>query len=126
MVTLRRQRSDHVDIGQIAGSISHSHLLWAMVMEQRASGAVPADQIVDLHYGALLRDPVGTIATTYETLGLTLTGEAEQQMRAYLDAKPKDRHGVHNYSIEDFGLDRTELRQSFAPYMAHYDVAEEA
>ena len=47
-------------------------------------------------------------------------------MRAYLDAKPRDRHGRHDYDFADTGLDLDETRARFAAYQARYDVPFEA
>ena len=56
---------------------------------------------------------------------MELSDEAAERMRRYLQTKPKDRHGPRSYRFEDLGLDRDEVRQSFAVYMKHFDVPEE-
>lgn len=95
------------------------------VRAQRTSGAIPDDRIVDVHYLDLLRTPVDAMAALYERLGLTFRDEDADRIRAYLAARPQHKHGVHRYRAEDFGLDVTDLRTRFAPYVAHYGIEEE-
>ena len=48
------------------------------------------------------------------------TFEAEQAMRDFLAANPKDKHGAHRYSLEQFGLDAEEQAGRFAGYRARF------
>jgi LPS sulfotransferase NodH len=125
MVTLRRQRTDTIDYDELVTYARTSNLLWERVMEQRHTGVVPDDQIIDLRYGDLMRDPIPTIAGLYERLGVELSADAERRMRAYLAARPKDRHGAHRYSFDALPLDREATRRSLAAYMKEYDIEEE-
>ena len=55
----------------------------------------------------------------------SLSTGTEQRMRAYLDARPRERHGRHDYEFADTGLDLAETRARFADYQAQYAVASE-
>ena len=46
-------------------------------------------------------------------------------MRDYLASRPKDKHGVHEYSFDDLRLDRDAERAKFARYQARFQVPEE-
>jgi hypothetical protein len=46
-------------------------------------------------------------------------------MRAYLAAKPKNRHGRHVYRFEHTALDPDEARARFAPYLERFDIPSE-
>jgi hypothetical protein len=61
----------------------------------------------------------------YERTGASFTPEAEARMRAYLDARPRERHGRHDYEFADTGLDLAETRARFAAYQSRYDVPSE-
>ena len=91
-------------------------------MQQRIAGAVPAEQIADVHFRTLMADPVRTIETAYGTLGLPFDASMRISIPAYLDAKPKGKFGVHRYDPARLGLDESGLRNQFADYIAHYDV----
>jgi hypothetical protein len=86
---------------------------------------LPEDQIADLHYLDLLRDPVGAITGAYESLGMPVAPELPDRIRAYLAARPQDKHGVHRYSAADFGLDVEEIRRTFLPYTEAFGVEHE-
>ena len=47
-------------------------------------------------------------------------------MRAYLEHKPKGKHGAHRYDFADTGLDMAEERARFADYQERYGVPSEA
>jgi hypothetical protein len=127
LVTLRWQRSDHVDYERIVRTNvkAYPYVLNAMI-DQRESGAIPATQIVDVQYQDLVRDPWKTLHAAYDRLGLDFTNAAETRMRDYLAEKPKDRHGVHQYTFADLGVDHDETRAAFARYQQHFGVPDEA
>ena len=113
MVTLRWQRSDHVDRAEIAGALAGGYpIVFQLVEQWRADGTIPDEQIVDVRYTDLLTDPWTTIADVYERLDLSLGDEALAAMQSHLAAKPKDRHGAHRYDLSDLALDLS----PFAPY----------
>jgi len=119
-------RSDAVDPKEVAVTTGFGMaMMLDTTMAERTSGAVPADQVTDLHYLDLLRDPVGAIGGAYERLGIPFTDELPARITAYLAARPQDKHGVHRYTAADFGLDPDEIRQSAAAYIEHYGVEAE-
>jgi hypothetical protein len=95
------------------------------VAAQRSHGELPESQFADLHYLDLLRDPITTMRAAYERLGLPFGDDLPARFRAYLDARPQHKHGVHRYRPEDFGMDAADLRTRFAPYTDRYGVEPE-
>ena len=45
-------------------------ILLGGAMQQRIAGAVPAEQITDVHFRTLMADPVATIEQAYAALGV--------------------------------------------------------
>jgi hypothetical protein len=44
-------------------------------------------------------------------------------MNRFIDANPKNKHGVHRYSLAQYGLNReTEMRR-FGDYCARFNIA---
>jgi hypothetical protein len=119
-------RSDAVDPREVAGAISFgmSVLLNAAADERRA-GTLPDDQIVDLHYLDLLRDPVQAITTAYQQLGLPIDTGLPDAITGYLAARPQDKHGTHRYAAVDFGLDPDAIRSEYARYIETFGVEQE-
>ena len=56
---------------------------------------------------------------------LWLRGETYYAAHDYLAARPQDKHGVHRYSCEDFGLDPDQIRRAFEPYVIGFGVESE-
>lgn len=120
---LHWMRSDRVDLaerGPIMAAVYE--ILLGGAMAQRIAGAVPADQITDVHFRSLLADPVGAIEGAYAALGMDFEASMRHSIPAYLEAKPKGKFGVHRYDAARLGLDESGLRQQFAAYISHYDV----
>jgi len=92
----------------------------------REDGTVRADRVVDLNFAAFMADPLATIRSVYDRLGLELSVESETRMRAFLARNPPDLHGTHRYSWADTGLDADELRERAPRYQEYFDVPSEA
>ena len=126
MATLRWMHSDRVDVNAVVKSaVSGTAIAMDLVMQWRADGTLPDDRIMDVRFDDLLGDPWRTLRSVYGRMGATLTDDAETRMRAYLDARPRERHGRHDYEFADTGLDVAETRARFAAYQARYGVPSE-
>jgi hypothetical protein len=86
----------------------------------------PQHPIVDVRYDDLVRDPVGTVDSIYSSLGASggegLDTRARDAMTTYVAAHPKDKLGVHEYDLDEFGLERAQLAERFSDYVSRYDV----
>jgi hypothetical protein len=91
----------------------------------REDGTVPADRVVDVHYGAFMADPFRTIRSIYDRLGAELTPDAEARMRHFLAENRADKHGAHAYSFADTGLDPGAVREQSRRYAEYFDVETE-
>jgi hypothetical protein len=123
---LRRLASDST-------SVSESAEEWAEVIAEgldrsvaaRLDGTLASDAVVDVQFADFMTDPMATVGAIYDRLGITLTGEAERRMRAFLAANPQDKHGGHSYTFAETGLSAPELRERTRAYVEHFGVAEE-
>ncbi len=126
MATLRWMHSDTVDVDAVVKTaVNGTAIAMDYVMRWRADGTVPDDRIIDVRFDDLVGDPIVTLRGIYERIGAPLSIDTEQRMRAYLDARPRERHGRHDYEFADTGLDRAETRARFAAYQAEYGVTSE-
>jgi hypothetical protein len=116
-------RTDQIDLDLLASTIA-AVFSFALnnVAERRAKHDLP-DRFVDVHFQALLRDPVATLRAAYQRMGRRFSDEHAEAIRRYLAEKPKGKFGVHQYSPEDWGMSAAELRNNLAPYIAHFGVA---
>jgi hypothetical protein len=82
-------------------------------------------QFFDVHFREVLDDPVGTLRRAFDAFGMPLSETAQQNMQGWIDAHPAGRHGAHNYTAEEFGLDAGELSEAFAAYRERFGVPAE-
>lgn len=80
---------------------------------------------VDVYYRDLLADPIGTVEAIYRAEGRALTPAARQAMAAALDEQPQNRHGTHEYSLEQFGLSVAQVDDAYHRYATHFAVDHE-
>lgn len=118
---LRRAFSDAADPRKIATDWARR---WAGALDRflEARDASPAEQFLDVSYDDIERTPIETVERIYDFLGWTLTSEARGAMNGYLEANPKNKHGVHRYSLSQFGLDSAAEKARFAHYCNRFDI----
>jgi hypothetical protein len=120
-------RSDAVDPEAILGWFTGEtcRFLLDRAAAVRESGLLPDAQVHDLLYADLMSDPIAAIGRAYEHFDISFTDEAQTRVRAYLDTKPKGKHGAHRYEFADTGLDVAEERARFADYYARFGIPTE-
>ena len=68
-----------------------------------------------------MEDPIGCIEEIYRYFQMPLSEDTKWRMAAYLESKPKGKHGDHSYSTEKASGDRPLFRR----YQELYDVPDE-
>lgn len=122
---LRRAFSDSADAHAIAADWTAR---WSNALDDflAVRDVHPPSQFLDIDYDALEADPLAAIAQIYDFLGRELTPEARRKMQAFLDANPKDKHGVHRYSLAEYGLDRAAEMRRFGAYCERFNIRVQA
>lgn len=120
---LRSIFSDTVDPAAVGAEVCRR---WAVGMERALAvrDAMPdaASRFYDVQYTDLVRDPIATVRRLYLHFGAQLSEAAESRMRSFLARHPKDKHGRHRYSLEQFGLDSDEVQRQYASYRERFGV----
>ncbi len=75
------------------------------------------DQFIDIRFSDFAADQMSVVRKIYDKFNWQLTPTAEQNMNAFLKSNPKDKHGKHNYTLEDFGLTNEQIETRFAKYL---------
>ncbi len=73
----------------------------------------------DIEFDALQSDPVAAIGSAYDRLGMEL-GAGRQPVEDWARAHPPHQHGVHEFALEEFGLDADTVRNRFAAYFERF------
>jgi hypothetical protein len=88
----------------------------------RDSGAVSEESFFDVHYDECMKDPIDMVRRIYEYFGLGFTSVVHQRMNDFLASNPKDKHGAHRYTLQQFGLDPIELKDRFQFYIDRFSI----
>jgi hypothetical protein len=122
---LRGMASDESSIADCAAQ-SHEEIVVGLerAMTLRDSGALAGQQVIDVQFADFMGDPFGTVRALYAALGRDLEPVAEQRMRAFLAAHPRDRGG-NRYHWEDTGLDAGQVRERVRGHQQRYGIPDE-
>ncbi|MDT5014394.1 MAG: hypothetical protein QOD39_554, partial [Mycobacterium sp.] len=80
------------------------------------------NRFVDVSFADLNSDPIATLETSYEQLGLTFSEEARRRVRQWADGHERGSRGEHTYDLADYGLTEEHVRASFSDYLATFDA----
>ena len=123
---LRRPFTRHLDPSTLGADESRRWHEGCLRMMQASVDNPYRDPICHIHHLDLITDPVGTVDKVYRHFGLSLPEETIQAIDAYVRARPNGGYGQHSYNFADHGLNETEERERFHPYMAHFGIAAES
>ncbi|WP_052223597.1 sulfotransferase family protein [Novosphingobium malaysiense] len=119
MAQRNTERPDKAWIGE--ATASNCELGMRRTIAFRDSGN--EDRFLDLHFKPLQSDPIPRIERLYAFLGEPFSEETRRNMLAWRQATPRDKHGRHKYSADDFGLDKQALRARFTFYYDRFGAS---
>jgi hypothetical protein len=79
-------------------------------------------RFLDVDYRAFTAAPMTEIARIYRHFDLPLGAESERAMGAFLAANPRNKHGEHQYSLEEYGLTAGWVRARLGFYLERFDL----
>jgi len=79
-------------------------------------------RVLDIHYRDLIKDPVGVVRQIYDCFGYSFDGRFEARIVAWLDENPREKHGIHRYSLEQFGLTAEKVDRFFSDYREAFGI----
>jgi hypothetical protein len=96
-------------------------LLWAEAVRRALDfrDRIGEEHFADITHAELQSDPVGALNGAYGRLGLEL-GEGRGQVAAWAHAHPPGAGGVHEFALDDFGVDAGVVRERFAAYLDRF------
>lgn len=118
---LRRAFSDRADPRRIAVDWADR---WARALDTflAVRDRAHAEQFLDVSFESIESDPLGTVERVYDFVGWPLTRDARDAMSRFLAANPKNKHGVHRYTLEQFGLSRAAETARFRSYCERFGI----
>ncbi|MGI9603463.1 MAG: sulfotransferase family protein [Acidimicrobiales bacterium] len=79
-------------------------------------GLIPAERAVHIGHRDVVADPLRTLETVYDGLGLEFSAGVRDAAVAETNRRRPDALGAHSYEPDDFGLDPTEIDEGFGRY----------
>ncbi len=119
--TLRSAMSDHIDpvaTGQYESE--YFSTLLAMGVSQREAMPDRDSRFFDVAFKDIITEPVSIIEKMYAHFGFDFSDELRQRMQNYLDSRPREKHGKHSYTLEDYGLSKEKHGPLFSEYCERY------
>jgi hypothetical protein len=118
---LRRAFSDSTDPKKIAADWADR---WARALAKflAVRDRVSPAQFLDVSFESIESDPLGTVERVYDFLGWPFSAAARTTMSNFLAGNPKNKHGVHSYTLEQFGLSRSAEAARFARYCERFEI----
>ena len=121
--TLHSAFSDHIDpiaIGQAEAEYFSKML--RLGMQQRDAIADEESRIFDVQFKDIISDPISVIEKLYGHFGFEFSEKVRVAMQSYLNNRPRDKHGEHDYTLEKFGLSQMQLAPLFADYCERFEL----
>lgn len=123
---VRSMGSDEVDRSEIADD-------WTRRIKRVCEHAIGVRDAVehpdaifyDMHFQDFVADQFAEIEKIYEALGLPMTESGAAKMKAFIRDNPKDKHGIHRYSPEEYGIVPETIREAFRPYIERFGLKPE-
>jgi hypothetical protein len=124
---LRGSFTDCVDRKKLGNEIARHWVRGASLsIEFSKSNGNSQGRLFNVLYADLLRDPMALVRLIYRHFEMELTSETEMAMQRFLAKNPQNKHGVHRYSLEEFGLDEDAQRSSFEFYTNFFGIEPES
>ena len=96
---------------------------WLIPLKKAMQTRSEADQshFYDMYYNDLLTDPIMTVSQLYDHFNFDLSIETITQMQKWLDDNPRNKHGKHRYTLEQFGLSPELIDEKMGDYIQAYN-----
>ena len=116
-------RLDPVAVGRQQAELWERNMRRALAARRRLRDK--ADQFLDVLFTDITKNPIAVVERIYRHFGGHLGDTARQRMRRFLRTNPRGKHGVHRYTLEDFGLDRERDGSRFDDYRRRFGLTPE-
>lgn len=98
--------------------------IWAKIieinMQQRRDN--PGLNIIDIDYKDFVAAPVETVKKIYQHFDMPWSPQVEIEVGQWAAENAKDKHGVHEYSMEEYGLTEEMIAENFSSYIDEYEL----
>ena len=75
------------------------------------------EQIIDLKFDDFIGNQMSVVEEIYKKFEWNLSDLSRENMHTFLTENPPGKHGVHHYTLAQFGLDDEQINQYFKNYI---------
>ena len=100
--------------------------IWSRIIDRNRTlrRITPDLNIIDVNYADFANGPLDTVKAIYNQFGIPWSAEIETEVGQWAAANLKDRHGVHEYSMEEYGLTEALIMDKFGAYIEEFKLME--
>ncbi|MCI5221164.1 MAG: sulfotransferase [Candidatus Electrothrix sp. AR4] len=121
LTTIRKNLQNKIITDQLGRETA---LFWKNMQDKiiQARQEYATDQFLDITYKDLTRNPITTAHKIYDYFGFIPDKTVTEKMNKWLLENPKNKHGVHKYSSEHYGLTKEIANKYLAKYYQNFDL----
>jgi hypothetical protein len=82
------------------------------------------DRFLDVYYRDLVHNPMEQIERVYDFAGISLLPHTREKIDHARSVNVRNKFGIHNYRLGDFGLTRETVAAEFSEYRERFSVSE--
>jgi hypothetical protein len=120
--TLHAMHADSVDMNRV-GAQWLQRMGWtndrAMAVRDGWTRRTGGDSVTDIGFDAAVADPIGQVARVYDAVGLPLTADAQEAMRHWRSARPREA-ARPPYELVNYGLLPEQVDERFTLYNTRF------
>ena len=117
--------SDDVDAVETAAQeAAHYAAMLEAGMEQRKriEAADGPGRFFDVRFDDIVTRPLEVMEELYAHFGFEWSSDLRDRMQSYLKNHPREKHGKHSYTLDEFGLSHEEHGPLFAAYRERFGL----
>lgn len=118
-LTMHAVLAEDVDVARVVATNTD----WLDTVARRSledRARVPADQVTDVDYRALVADPVAIVRGIHDRFGLGWSSALEARLAAFVRDNGQRKHGDNPYAASAFGQEAAAIDERFAAYRARF------
>lgn len=104
------------------GNYWSDRIATALEREIQVRDSQKSSRFYDVHYHTLVQDPIGTVQQIYNYFDYDFHPQIAENIKTWLAQNPQHKHGVHRYSLEQFGLEPDTVNHQFANYCERFNI----
>jgi hypothetical protein len=90
--------------------------------KQGSTASSVGSQFLDIHYRDLIADPIAIVQQIYAHHDYPYSDAFEANMKRWLTENRQHKHGKHQYSLDNFGLDAAKVDRGFEIYRSRFNL----